>query len=284
MVRTLSTYVFVRRRLTPALLTDIARYSVTAVEIFCSRAHFNYQSADVVREIAGALRDHNLTLHALHAPSERDFNLTHESSTPLSISDPERVRRLEAVDEIKRALDVAEYIPYRYLVQHMGSSRDVADERHFDAAFSSLEHLRIFAKERGVTLALENTPGEVATPARLRQFITDTRLTDLRFCFDIGHAHIGDGVLASIEPMREFMATSHIHDNHGTKDEHLLPHDGTIEWKSALPALPPKLPLVFELKELPAYADPAPTSVVLSAARTAFDRIERALASPEEES
>jgi sugar phosphate isomerase/epimerase len=284
MVRTLSTYVFVRRRLTPALLTDIARYGVTAVEIFCSRAHFNYQSADVVREIAGALRDHNLTLHALHAPSERDFNLTHESSTPLSISDPERVRRLEAVDEIKRALDVAEYIPYRYLVQHMGSSRDVADERHFDAAFSSLEHLRIFAKERGVTVALENTPGEVATPARLRQFITDTRLTDLRFCFDIGHAHIGDGVLASLEPLREFMATSHIHDNHGTKDEHLLPYDGTIEWKSALPALPAKLPLVFELKELPAYADPAPASVVLSAARTAFDRIERALASPEEES
>ena len=151
MVRTLSTYVFLRRRLTPALLTDIARYSVTAVEIFCARAHFDYQSADVVREIAGALRDHNLTLHALHAPSERDFNLTHESSTPLSISDPERVRRLEAVDEIKRALDVAEYIPYRYLVQHMGSSRDAADERHFDAAFSSLEHLRIFAKERGVT-------------------------------------------------------------------------------------------------------------------------------------
>ena len=283
MVRTLSTYLFVKRKLTPALLTDIARYGISAVEIFCARAHFNYHSSDVVREIAGALRDHNLTLHALHAPAERDFNLTHESSAPLSISDPERVRRLEAVDEIKRALDVAEYIPYRYLVQHMGSSRDVADERRFDAAFSSLEHLHIFAKERGVTVALENTPGEVATPARLRQFVTDTRLTDLRFCFDIGHAHIGDGVLASIEPMREFMATSHIHDNHGTKDEHLLPYDGTIEWKSALPALPPQLPLVFELKELPAYAEPAPSSVALSAARAAFDRLERALASPEDE-
>ncbi len=127
MVRTLSTYVFVRRRLTPALLTDIARYGVTAVEIFCSRAHFNYQSADVVREIAGALRDHNLTLHALHAPPERDFNLTHDSSVPLSICDPERVRRLEAVDEIKRALDLAEDLPFRYLVQHLGSSRDEAD-------------------------------------------------------------------------------------------------------------------------------------------------------------
>src|SRR6266566_60498 len=195
MVRTLSTYLFVKRRLTPALLTEIARHGITAVEIFCTRAHFNYQSPDVVREIAGTLRDNNLRLHALHAPAERDFNPMHESSAPLSICDPERVRRLEAVDEIKRALDVAE-------------------GHRFEAAFSSLEHLHIFAKARGVTLALENTPGELATPAHLRQFIIDTRLTDLRLCFDIGHAHIGDGVLASLEPMREFMVTSHIHDNH----------------------------------------------------------------------
>jgi sugar phosphate isomerase/epimerase len=284
MVRTLSTYLFVKRRLTPALLTEIARHGFSAVEIFCARAHFNYQSQDVVREIAGALRDHNLALHALHAPAERDFNPMHESSAPLSICDPERVRRLEAVDEIKRALDVAEYLPFRFLVQHIGGSRDAADARRFDAAFSSLEHLHIFAKERGVTLALENTPGELATPAHLRQFIIDTRLTDLRLCFDIGHAHIGDGVMASIEPMREFLVTSHIHDNHGVKDEHLLPYEGSIEWKSALPALPPDLPLVFELKEKPAYAEPSLPSIALSAARTAFDRIEQALASPEKES
>ena len=284
MTRTLSTYLFVKRRLTPALLMDIARHGMSAVEIFCARAHFNYHSLDVVRETANALRDHNLKLHALHAPAERDFNPMHESSAPLSICDPERVRRLEAVDEIKRALDVAEFMPFRYLVQHIGSSRDTADERRFDAAFSSLEHLHIFAKERGVTLALENTPGELATPAHLRQLIIGTRLTDLRLCFDIGHAHIGDGVLASLEPMREFLATSHIHDNHGLKDEHLLPYEGTIEWKSALPALPPELPLVFELKEKPAYADPAPSSVALSAARSVFDRMEQALSSPESES
>jgi sugar phosphate isomerase/epimerase len=284
MVRTLSTYLFIKRKLTPALLTEMARHGIAAVEIFCARAHFNYHSQDVVREIAGTLRDHNLALHALHAPAERDFNPMHESSAPLSICDPERVRRLEAVDEIKRALDVAEYLPFRYLVQHVGGSREAMDGRRFDAAFSSLEHLHIFAKERGVTLALENTPGELATPERLRQFIIDTRLTDLRLCFDIGHAHLGDGVLASLEPMREFLATSHIHDNHGLKDEHLLPYEGTIEWKSALPALPRELPLVFELKEQPAYADPAPASVALGAVRAAFDRVERALSSSEQES
>jgi sugar phosphate isomerase/epimerase len=275
MTRILSTYLFLKRKLTPALVTDMARHGATGAEVFCARGHFDYRSADVARELAAALNDHNLVLHALHAPTERDFNTRHESGAPLSISDPERVRRLEAVDEIKRALDLAEVMPFRYLVQHMGSSREPADPRHFDAAFNSLEHLHLFAKQRGVTIALENTPGELATPANLRQFIADTRLSGLRLCFDIGHAHIGDGVLSSLEAMRELTVTAHIHDNHGDKDEHLLPFDGTIDWKEALEALPADLPLVLELKEQPAYADPAPSAVALSAAAESFDKLEK---------
>ena len=144
------------------------------------------------------------------------------------------------MDEIKRALDVAEYIPFPFLVQHMGSSRDTTDERRFDAAFSSLEHLHIFAKERGVTLALENTPGEMATPAHLRQFIVGTRLTNLRMCFDIGHAHIGDGVLASLEPMREFLVSSHIHDNHeDTRTNTCFPTRARLNEKRPFPPCRP---------------------------------------------
>ncbi len=187
------------------------------------------------------------------------------------------------MDEIKRALDVAENMPFRYLVQHMGSSHDDADPRRFDAAFISLEELHIFAKQRGVTIALENTPGELATPANLRKFIADTRLTGLRLCFDIGHAHLGDGVLPAFETMRELVVTTHIHDNHGDKDEHLAPYEGTIDWKAALAALSsaPNVPLVFELKEQPAYADPTLASVVLDVVRPAFDRAEQELDSSE---
>ncbi|HEY1865816.1 MAG TPA: sugar phosphate isomerase/epimerase family protein, partial [Candidatus Acidoferrales bacterium] len=237
MPRTLSTYLFVKRKLTPGLVADIARFRVEALELFCARPHFDYRSSEVVRELAAVLRDHSLAVHSVHAPAERDFSQTRESGAPLSICDLERSRRLEAVDEIKRALDVAEEIPFRFLVQHFGSSREDVDPRRFDAAFSSLEHLNLFAKQRGVTIALENTPGDLATPAHLRQFIADTRLIDLRFCFDTGHAHLADGVPASLEAMRELTVTSHIHDNHGDKDEHLLPYQGTIGWKSALASL-----------------------------------------------
>src|SRR5437867_4428400 len=173
MTRILSTYLFIKRQLNPALVADMARFGVTGVELFCARGHFDYRSADAVRELSHVLRDHKIEVHAVHAPTERDFNTRHESAAPLTISDPERGRRLEAVDEIKRALDMAEQIPFRFLVQHMGSSRDTADARRFDAAFNSLEHLHIFAKQRGVTLPLENTPGELASAGNLRQCIAD---------------------------------------------------------------------------------------------------------------
>jgi sugar phosphate isomerase/epimerase len=278
MARILSTYLFIHRRLTATLVAEIARSGVTSVELFCARGHFDYHSDETARELAQMLRDANLSVHAVHAPASREAGPAREGGTPLSISNPERMWRLEAVDEIKRALDLAEFLPFRYLVQHLGSSHDDADPRRFDAAFSSLEQLHIFAKQRGVTIALENTPGELATPANLRQFLAGTRLHDLKLCFDFGHAHLEGGVLPSLETMRELAVTAHVHDNHGLKDEHLPPFDGTIDWKVAFPVLPPTLPLVLELKEQPAFAEPAPAAVALEAAQRAFDKMEEAIA------
>jgi sugar phosphate isomerase/epimerase len=262
MHRVLSTYRYISQPLTPALLQAIAQAGIPSVEIFCASFHFRYGSAEAVRELAGSLKDYGLELHSLHSPTERSSTPSRESSIPISISEPERIRRVDAIDEVKRALDVAETIPFRYLVQHLGTGRQEADSRHFDAAFNSLEHLATFAKHRGVTIAIENTPNEIGAPASLVRFVKETRLHDLKFCFDIGHAHIGDGFAESFELMRDRVATTHIHDNHGEKDEHLLPYEGTIDWDAALEgfaAAPNPIPIVLELKEkspgAPALAD-----------------------------
>jgi sugar phosphate isomerase/epimerase len=278
MQRILSSYLFINRKFTPELLGEIARSGANAIELFCSTYHFDYRSSEAAAQLGSMLRDNNIILHAIHAPTERDSGPTRHSGVPLSVSDPERIRRTDAVDEIRRVIDLAEKLEFRLLVLHLGSSRDEADPRRYEAAFTSLERLRLFAKQAGVTIALENTPGKLATPENLRQFITDTRLSDLRFCFDIGHAHLGDGVMPSFELMRDMIVTSHIHDNHGFKDEHLAPFGGDIDWNTALPALTSvRAPLVLELKEQPAYAEPAPAKIALDAAREAFDKLESTL-------
>jgi len=271
MHRVLSTYRYVKQPLTAELLKEFAQAGIAHIEVFSAPGHFNYASPQYVRDFAGLLEQSGLTMHSLHSPTERDFAPGRERGVPISISDPERIRRLDAMDEVKRALEVAERIPFRYLVQHMSHSRESADPRKLDAAFNSLEHLSIFAKARGVTIAVENTPSELGAPATLQQFIKDTHLNDLRYCFDIGHAHLETGVTAGFEVMRDRVVTTHIHDNHGEKDDHLLPHEGTIQWDGALAALasaPEPLPVVLELKEQSA-ATPS-----LEQVRAMFDRLE----------
>src|SRR5271155_2854358 len=276
MQRVLSTYRYINQLLTPALLAAISQAGIATVEIFCAPRHFSYREPQAVREIADALGEYRLELHALHSPTERDLAPGRESGVAISISDTERIRRLDAVDEIKRVLEVAETIPFRFLVQHIGHGRQEADPRKIDAAFSSLEHLTVFAKARGVTIALENTPSELGSPSSLQHFITDTHLHDLRLCFDTGHAHMETGVEASFDMMRDRVATTHVHDNHGDKDEHLLPFEGTIDWDAALAALgttSQPLPIVLELKEQ-AGSEPS-----LDQLRAVFDKLEKGLES-----
>src|SRR5277367_5480472 len=114
MQRVLSTYLFVNRKLTAELVREVARAEVSAIELFCSRGHFDYRSADDARELASWLAGNNLTLNSIHSPTTRDVNVLRQSGIPLATSDPERKRRQEAVDEIKRALDLVESVPFRY--------------------------------------------------------------------------------------------------------------------------------------------------------------------------
>ena len=224
-----------------------------------------------------------MALHSIHSPTTRDFQLTRESGAPLSISDPERLRRQEAVDEIKRALDLVEVIPFRYCIQHVARSRDVPDQRRWDAAFSSLEHLSLFARQRGVTVAIENTPGEMATAANLKKFLEETRLTSVKICFDVGHAHLEGGASPALDIVRDRVVTTHVHDNRGERDDHLLPYEGAIDWSTTLAALPPDAAIVLELKE-PAVAagsgEVQAFAETLRGIRTVFEKFEQALARP----
>lgn len=282
MQRLLSTYLFVSRKLNRELLGQIAGAGFSGVEIFCSRAHFDYTSKIEAREIKSALSDSRLTLTSLHAPTSRDLSATRESGQPLSICEVERVRRIEAMDELKRAIDIAEELPFPRMIFHMGGTRETADLRKRDAAFSSLEHLILHAKHVGVTICVENTTSEMGDPSYLRAFYDETRLTGLRFNFDIGHAHLADGpederVQKGFEPLRDLVVGAHIHDNHGEKDEHLPPYDGTIDWEKAIKMLktaPEKdLPLLLELKEKTGPEAPSPQEQ-LAAASKAWDRFE----------
>src|SRR5260221_4564894 len=288
MQRILSTYLFVSKKLTPEFLALVHGAGFQAIELFASRGYDDYTNSHVVRVMVKILADNRLQLASLHAPTSRDFGPNREGGTPLSITEVERVRRVEAMDELKRAIDIAENLPCSRMILHLGGHRDTADPRKRDAAFSSLEHLVLHAKHVGVTICVENTTGEMGQPAYLRAFVEETRLTGLRFNFDIGHAHLADGPQAkraatSFSAMRDHIASAHIHDNPRDKDAHLAPHDGSIDWPATLKrfrTLPDgELPLTLELKEKTGPDAPGLPDQITAAAKS-LHRLEEDLQSP----
>lgn len=274
MKQALSTHLFVNQKLTVATLEAVERAGIPTIEIFCAKQHFDYTDEAQVRELAAWFADHKLVLRSLHSPMHKDYNWGRTTGAGINIAETDRHRRLESVDEIKRALDVAEKIPFRYLVQHLGVSHEKFDLAKFDAAFASLEPLLIYAKQRGVQILLENIPNELSTPEKLRYFINYTRLSELRICFDSGHAHLGDGVEREFQALRDLVVSTHLHDNRGDRDDHLFPGQGTITWPSALRALnqaPNEFPFQLEVRDPGEFPQP------LEKALEVFARFEETL-------
>ena len=250
MLRAVSTYVFIRQRLHPGLLDSLVRAGAEAVEIFAAKGHFNYHDRAHVMEIARWSRESGIPINSMHSPMFFDEQWGRDIMRPINVAEIERKRRIEAMDEIKRALEAAEHMPFRFLVQHMGNSNEEFDMHKFDAGMTSIEHLRAFGRPLGVTLLLENIPNELSTPERLNEFVKRAHFEDVGFCFDTGHAHIMSSVRQAFEQMRERIHSTHIHDDPGSEDNHLWPGDGGIDWKETMELLqsaPHVPPLLLEI-------------------------------------
>jgi sugar phosphate isomerase/epimerase len=250
MQRAISSYVFIKQRLHSGLLDTMVRAGAEAIEIFAARDHFDYSNRAMVREIASWFQSNGVKLNSIHSPMFSDYEWGRSGSAPINFVDNDKRRRIESTDEIKRAIEVAEVLPFRFLVQHIGTGNESWDPRKFDHAMSGIEHLNAFARPLGVTLLVENIPNEMSTPDRLVELLTSAHFTDVGMCFDFGHANIMSRVADAFDTMSKYIRSSHVHDNDGNKDSHLWPGNGTIDWDEAITLLrtaPHAPPLLLEL-------------------------------------
>lgn len=251
LTRVISSHIFSRKPLTLAQLDVLASTGAQGIELWGAVPHLNYLSRAAVREVAGYFGSSPVKLHSLHFPmyrSEDDIvkrnNIVHR----------DRGERIAAMDEVKRALEVAELAPFRFLILHLDEYEQPWSEEVMDHAMTSVEHLRAFARPLGVTLALENLYNGIADPENLLQVLRTGHFDDVGLCFDSGHAHMvaatrakaksdahaedgsviatRDAVMAEYFAMLEMMTprivTTHLHDNDSTRDAHLWPGDPSL--------------------------------------------------------
>ena len=252
MLRVLSTHLFLSHRLHPGLLELAERSGAQAVEIFAARQHFDYTSREHVAELAEWFGSNALQPFSMHAPLYPDREMGRAGAPAVNVLHPEKSRRIDAMDEIKRALESAEHIPLRNLVVHLGGREDNWSSETIELALTALEHLGAFARPLGVRLLVENLLSEATTPGHLVTILEMGHLDNVGVCLDLGHANITVGTAEAIATLGARVASVHVHDNHGAKDEHLWPADGTIDWPvtvKALKALATPPATVLEISE-----------------------------------
>jgi sugar phosphate isomerase/epimerase len=232
----ISTHLFHDAPLDRAHLQAVADRGFDCVELFATRTHFDYRDEAAVARLGEWLRETGLALHSVHAPIT-DSLVKGVWGANYSNAAGEGKKRALAVQEAEHAIRLAKIVPYRYLVVHLGVPNDFAvpGDNERAAARQSVEALAMTAADHGVKIALEVIPNALSTPEALVKLIDqDLELPELGICMDVGHAHVIGDVVDGIETVSGHLVTTHIHDNDGRKDSHLLPFEGTIDWPATL--------------------------------------------------
>ena len=276
----ISTHLYHDQRLSRDHLVEIAAHGFESIELFATRSHFDYHDESAIAKLEAWLRDAGLTLHGIHAPVTESF-LGGAWGPPFSTATTDSTRRARAVQEANHALQVARRIHTGFLVVHLGTPTGQTLHRGDngrDAAIRSLEELDRLASPLDVRVAAEVIPNDLSTAGSLVHMLEDElELPGVGICMDFGHAFLMGDLVDSIETASGHLITTHIHDNGGTRDDHLVPFDGAIDWPGALTAAQ-KIgydgTLLLELGN----TSTTPKAVLEQAqgARTRFERILRA--------
>ena len=112
MQKVISTHVFLRSRLHPGLLDTLAHTGAAAIELFAAREHFDYTDRATVREAAEWFRANPLRLFSMHAPLYSDRESGRGGEPSVNVVHADKSRRINGMDEVKRALETAEQIPF----------------------------------------------------------------------------------------------------------------------------------------------------------------------------
>ena len=214
----------------------VAAHGFDTVELFATRAHFDYHDTEAVNRLEEWLSDTGLELHSLHAPiceGLKDGQWVGSFSNASS----DATRRATALAETRTALQLAHRIPYRFLVVHLGvpsSAQGSSGDNQPDAARRSLEDIVAMATDVRVRVAVEVIPNQLSSAADLVRLIENhLEGLDVGICLDYGHAHLMGDLGEAIETVSGYLWTTHLHDNRGRRDDHLVPFAGTIDWAAA---------------------------------------------------
>lgn len=168
------------------------------------------RAIDYIKKLKDLRCEHDLTYFQCHVPYPRDSKESYESDKAIS-------RALEFADELE--------IPVAVIHPIKGTEKD------------NIRYFNRFCESSNITLAIENMESreEIYSADALLSIASGVDRSGI--CLDVGHANvIGIDIASFIRETGEKLIATHIHDNNGISDLHLLPGLGTIKWEEVMKA------------------------------------------------
>jgi sugar phosphate isomerase/epimerase len=270
----ISTHLFHDQRLSRDHLSQIAAHGFEAVEVFATRSHFDYHDPAAISQLGQWLKETGLALHAIHAPIVESMMGNDKWGATISNAVGDAGKRQAAVSEAGVALNIARQIPAGVFVVHLGTPTVQGGENNRTAAFRSIEEICRLAEPIGIRVALEVIPNPLSDAASLVTMLErdlDAPLAGV--CLDFGHAFLMGDVTDTIEQVAEHLVATHVHDNDGKTDQHLVPFEGRINWDAALMSMQKVGYDGTYLMELANTGSPADVLRKGQAARARFEKL-----------
>lgn len=114
------------------------------------------------------------------------------------------------------------------VVMHLTSKKEAPT--YSEIGLNRIRKITQYAKELNIKVAFENTK----IKGYLEYVLENIKDENVGICFDSGHYHVHFDDEFNFEFFKDRIFAVHLHDNDKSDDLHLLPFDGTIDWKQVI--------------------------------------------------
>lgn len=167
-----------------------------------------------------------LDFEFIHAPFKEINSLWGENNDELPI-----------YNAIKESIDSASSCGIKKIILHVSSGWEPpAINQYGLARYDSIVE---YADKKGVQVAFENLRRADNLDFMMQRY---KNVGNVAFCYDCGHEHCYTETVSLLDLYGNRLSCVHIHDNHGrdkidcfkNNDEHLLPFDGSVDYKKVV--------------------------------------------------
>ena len=135
------------------------------------------------------------------------------------------------VDRYKNDIKTCKENGIAMVVMHLTSKKQAP--MYGEIGLNRIKKITQYAKELDIKVAFENTK----IKGYLEYVLENIKDENVGICFDSGHYHVHFNDEFNFDFFKNRIFAVHLHDNDKSDDLHLLPLDGTINWKYVMEKL-----------------------------------------------